>query len=58
MDAKFWTPKPCPHDFPPKLKKYWNSLQYSSTPIQCGWIQYYHDKEMEKKRLLAKTKGN
>ena len=37
--------KPCPSDFPAKLRKYWKShnLQYSHTPIQSGWIIYYSD---------------
>lgn len=38
--------KPCPSDFPVKLRKYWkSSLQYSHTPIQSGWIMYYSEKK-------------
>ena len=44
-------PKPCPTDFPPKLRKYWNSsLQFSHTPIQSGWILYYQDLEKVKRQ--------
>lgn len=40
----------CPPDFPPKLVKYWkDNLEYSLTPIQCGWIQYYADRERDKR---------
>ena len=45
---KYWTAKPCPSDFPERLKKYWHTLQFSLTPIQCGWILYYQDKERER----------
>ncbi len=42
--------KPCPSDFPEKLKPYWDSgLKYSLTPLQSGWIQYYADLEKKKK---------
>ena len=37
-------PRPCPIDFPEKLKPYWNSVQYMPTPIQCAWMLYYQDK--------------
>lgn len=50
-----WKPKPCPNDFPEKLKKYWSSsLQYSLTPIQSGWMIYYD--EQEKNRKFARKK--
>ena len=30
--------KPCPVDFPEKLKKYWKGhLEYSYTPCETGW---------------------
>ena len=52
-----WKPKPCPIDFPEKLKQYWSSgLQYSLTPIQSGWMFYYD--AQEKKRKFAKKKCN
>ena len=45
MTSKYKS-KACPIDFPEKLKKYWtNNLEYSSTPIQCGWMHYYQVKK-------------
>tara|TARA_A100001011_G_scaffold382775_1_gene453097 strand:- start:9870 stop:10148 length:279 start_codon:yes stop_codon:yes gene_type:complete len=30
--------KPCPIDFPERLKQYWDgNLEYSLTPYQTGW---------------------
>ena len=40
-----WIPKPCPLYFPEKLKKYWNTLQYSHTPIESGWMIHYEELE-------------
>ena len=52
-------PTSYPSDFPPKLKKYWNhNLEYSSTPIQSGWIQYYHDQSIQRKRQNNSTRKN
>jgi len=43
--------KPCPRDFPERLKSYWkSSLQYSLTPIQSGWMLYYADKTKNKNK--------
>ena len=54
-DSRFMTSKECPSDFPLKLRKYWKGyLEYSLTPIQCGWIQYYSDREKERTRALNK----
>lgn len=48
--------RPCPSDFPPKLVKYWkDNLEYSLTPIQHGWIQYYADIEKVKRLAVKKT---
>ena len=41
-------PKPCPNNFPEKLKKYWNVLQYTMCPIQSGWLLYYQDRDKNK----------
>ena len=39
--------KPCPADFPEKLKPYWKGhLEFSYTPCQTGWMYLE-----EKKRL-------
>ena len=56
MDYK--NTRECPSDFPKKLTTYWSShnLGYSLTPIQSGWIQYYHDQSVERERRKNSTR--
>ena len=43
--------KPCPHDFPEKLKPYWKGhLEFSLTPCQSGWIFLEEQKKLGKKK--------
>ena len=56
-DKLYTTNKPCPDDFPLRLRKYWkNNLEHSLTPLQCGWIQYYKDVNDIKKKNVNDNK--
>lgn len=41
--------KPCPPDFPEKLKPYWKGhLEFSFTPCQSGWMYLQEQKKLGK----------
>ncbi len=48
--------RPCPSDFPEKIRPYWPQVQYSMTPIQSAWIQYYQDLEKVKRHTQKRGK--
>ncbi len=42
--------KPCPSDFPEKLKPYWKGhLEFSFTPYESGWKYLQQQKKLGKK---------
>tara|TARA_Y100000816_G_scaffold291455_1_gene282848 strand:+ start:2389 stop:2703 length:315 start_codon:yes stop_codon:yes gene_type:complete len=44
--------KPCPSDFPEKLKPYWKGhLEFSYTPCQSGWMYLQNQKKLNKKKF-------
>ena len=43
--------KPCPHDFPEKLKPHWKGhLEFSFTPCQSGWMYLQEQKNLGKRK--------
>ena len=43
--------KPCPQDFPEKLKPYWKGhLEFSLTPCQSGWMYLQQQKKLGKRK--------
>jgi len=45
--------KPCPSDFPEKLKPYWKGhLEFSYTPCQSGWMYLAEQKRVKATKCL------
>ena len=43
--------KPCPADFPEKLKPYWKGhLEFSYTPCQSGWMYLSEQKRVKTRK--------
>ena len=44
--------KPCPVDFPEKLKPYWKGhLEFSLTPCQSGWMYLQNQKKLNRRKI-------